>query len=173
MDFVRRPAKIHKKVKLGNWYKKLKKRAKLLWLRPLIPLFTNLFTAQAPQPWREESLSFMTCIIKVDASKPGWQKAVLALLRNCKDARFKMDQNGVVEVSGIADPNQLLKKIGKASRLELHWFQFGQCSSNLFMPETNKDPAQQKRNPHNSFPPYAQYGYSYQPPQMFNPYTPF
>lgn len=88
----------------------------------------------------------------------------------CIGARFKMDQNGVVEVSGIAHPNQLLKKIGKASRLELHWFQFGECSSNLFMPETNKDPAPKNPNPYNTFPPY---GYPYQPPQMFNPYTPY
>lgn len=55
-------------------------------------------------------------------------------------ARLKMDQSGVVEVSGIADPNHLLKKIGQSNRVELHWFQFGQCSSNLFMPETKKNP---------------------------------
>ncbi|KAK4417994.1 hypothetical protein Salat_2212100 [Sesamum alatum] len=116
-----------------------------------------------------------TCIIKVNPSKPGWQKAVLAILRNCKGARFKMDQDGVVELSGIADPNQLLKKISKSSRVELHWFQFGQCSSNLFMPEAKKDPAPQKPNHHNTFPPYAQYGYHYHqpPPQLvFNPYAP-
>lgn len=93
----------------------------------------------------------------------------------CIDSRFKMDQNGVVEVSGIADPNKLLKKLGRSRQVELHWFQFGQCSSNLFMPETKKNPVQEKPNnynpPYNSFPLYRGYGQHYQPPQIFRQYA--
>ncbi|KAI3449333.1 hypothetical protein Pfo_005998 [Paulownia fortunei] len=184
MDFVRKvykpwkPAQIQKKFKLDKCYKKLKP-AKLFKI--LKPLFRMLFPAAAhlhgPQTLREGDLAFMTCIIKVNANEPGWQKAVLALLRNCQGARFKMDQNGVVEVSGIADPNRLLKKLGKSRRVELQWFQFGQCSSNLFMPESKKKPVQEKPNyykpPYNSFPVYRDYGYHYQPPQVFKPYAPY
>lgn len=46
-----------------------------------------------------------------------------------------MDDNGVVEISGTVDPKLLLKMLGKAgSKTELRWLQFGECSSNLFMP---------------------------------------
>lgn len=50
-----------------------------------------------------------------------------------------MDDNGVVEISGTANPSLLLKMLGRAGKsAELCWFQFGECSSNLFM-ATNDD----------------------------------
>ncbi|CAA3031366.1 Hypothetical predicted protein [Olea europaea subsp. europaea] len=46
-----------------------------------------------------------------------------------------MDEYGIVRVSGLIDPKLLMKKLGKAGRhAELCWFQFGQCPSNLFLP---------------------------------------
>ncbi|KAL6536679.1 hypothetical protein OROMI_026260 [Orobanche minor] len=46
-----------------------------------------------------------------------------------------MDENGVVEISGTVNPDFILKTLEKAgNKAKLHWFQFGECSSNLFMP---------------------------------------
>lgn len=48
---------------------------------------------------------------------------------------FRMDDNGMVEISGTVDPSSLLRMLGRAGRAaELCWMNFGQCSSNLFMP---------------------------------------
>ncbi|KAL3506858.1 hypothetical protein ACH5RR_032240 [Cinchona calisaya] len=48
---------------------------------------------------------------------------------------FKMDQDGIAEVSGFADPDVLLKTVEKqGKKAELCWFQYGKCSSNLFGP---------------------------------------
>ncbi|KAL2476031.1 Uncharacterized protein Adt_36767 [Abeliophyllum distichum] len=46
-----------------------------------------------------------------------------------------MDEYGIVQVSGMINPKLLMKKLGKAGKhAELCWFQYGQCSSNLFLP---------------------------------------
>ncbi|KAA8527034.1 hypothetical protein F0562_008737 [Nyssa sinensis] len=51
-------------------------------------------------------------------------------------SNFRMDEDGMVEVSGTVDPSLLMKMLAKAgNRAELCWFQFGQCSSNLFIPD--------------------------------------
>ncbi|XP_073298746.1 heavy metal-associated isoprenylated plant protein 33-like [Primulina huaijiensis] len=83
--------------------------------------------------------AFMTCILRVNVQTPGWQKAVRRVLSSSKGVRsFKMDEYGTVEVSGIVDPKSLLKKLGKAgNRAQLRWFQYGQCSDNLFLPYQN------------------------------------
>lgn len=40
----------------------------------------------------------------------------------------------MVEISGTVNPSLLLKMLGRAGRsAELCWFQFGECSSNLFV----------------------------------------
>ncbi|KAL8033464.1 hypothetical protein ABFX02_13G160400 [Erythranthe guttata] len=79
--------------------------------------------------------AFMTCILRVNYQTPKWQKAVRGVLSSSKGVRsFKMDEYGTVEVSGMVDPNLLIKRLGKAGRAaELCWFQFGQCSTNLFL----------------------------------------
>ncbi|KAI3456848.1 hypothetical protein Pfo_013511 [Paulownia fortunei] len=78
---------------------------------------------------------FMTCLVKVN-TRSSWQKTVTKVLNKCHGIySFRMDDNGVVEISGTVDPNLLLKMLGKAGRkAELRWLQFGECSSNLFMP---------------------------------------
>ncbi|CAK9148841.1 unnamed protein product [Ilex paraguariensis] len=51
-----------------------------------------------------------------------------------------MNEEGMVEVSGTVDPSLLLKILAKAGkRAEVCWFQFGQCSSNLYMPPDHND----------------------------------
>lgn len=46
-----------------------------------------------------------------------------------------MNEEGLVRISGIADPNELLKSFEKRGRkAKLVWFQYGQCSDNLFGP---------------------------------------
>ncbi|KAL6999135.1 hypothetical protein U1Q18_000297 [Sarracenia purpurea var. burkii] len=50
-----------------------------------------------------------------------------------------MDEDGRIEVSGTVDPSLLLKMLAKAGKgAEICWWQFGQCSSNLFIPENRK-----------------------------------
>ncbi|KAL3652975.1 hypothetical protein CASFOL_002656 [Castilleja foliolosa] len=119
---------------------------------------------------KDEELAFTTFIIKVNTSKPGWQKGIIKLLKNCKGARFKMDGGGVVEVSGISRPMNLMKKIGKSGKAELQWIQYGQCCANLFMPaqpaakDTKKDPPIQHNYNHNPNPallPYNNNNYGY------------
>ncbi|KAG8387387.1 hypothetical protein BUALT_Bualt02G0016000 [Buddleja alternifolia] len=127
MDFVGKlykpwkPLKIRRKVRVTKLCKVLKPAAKIFK-----PLLRMLFppAAQPRQPLRDEDLAFMTCVIKVDTSKAGWRKAVSSVLRTCRGTRFKMDENGVAEVSGIADPNKLLKKLGRSRRVEV------QCAMN-------------------------------------------
>lgn len=47
---------------------------------------------------------------------------------------FRVDGHGIVEISGTADPNILLEKLGRTGRkAELQWLQFGECSNNLFI----------------------------------------
>ncbi|KAL6561951.1 hypothetical protein OROGR_002958 [Orobanche gracilis] len=196
MDYVRKPTmknQMYKKVKVA---KKIKP-GKLF--ERITGFFRMLFPPTAPPPPPpaapiQDDLSFMTFVIKVNSNKAGWHKAIISLLRKCKGARFKMDQEGVVEVSGMSNPYKLLKKIGESSRLELHWYQFGECSSNLFMPESKKVDADAKKKPNNFNPhPYysnnnnnnslvylpmynnGDYGYHYQlPPQVFkHPYAPY
>ncbi|KAH6786323.1 hypothetical protein C2S52_005875 [Perilla frutescens var. hirtella] len=78
---------------------------------------------------------FMTCIVKVSTQSYG-QRTVAKVLDKCHGVHsFRMDDNGVVEISGTVDPSVLLKMLGRAGRsAELCWFQFGECSNNLFMP---------------------------------------
>lgn len=54
-------------------------------------------------------------------------------------SNFRMNEDGAVEISGTVDPMLLLKvlgKIGKSAKL-LDW-KFGECSSNLDMPEYHR-----------------------------------
>ncbi|KAL7123449.1 hypothetical protein ACP275_01G105400 [Erythranthe tilingii] len=178
-----KPMKIHKKLKLGKLCNKITKITKVFkTLKPLFRLFSPAAQVQGyHQPVREDDLpSFMTFIVKVDTSKE-WERKVSKLIKSCKGPRFKMDREGVVELSGIGYPDQVLKKIGKSRRkVELLWFQFGECSANLFMPETRKNPIQEKpvdsnnNNNNNAIPPYRGYplySYYYRPrPQVYNPY---
>lgn len=54
---------------------------------------------------------------------------------------FRMDDNGVVEISGTVDLSLLLGILGKAGRsAQLSWLQFGECSSNLFMQTSQAHP---------------------------------
>ncbi|KAL3851156.1 hypothetical protein ACJIZ3_013038 [Penstemon smallii] len=88
-------------------------------------------------PGFHDQEAFMTCVLRVNYQTPRWQKAVRGVLRSSRGVRsFKMDAYGLVEVSGVVDPNLLIKNLGKAGRgAQLCWFQFGQCSSNLFLPQ--------------------------------------
>ncbi|KAL8458798.1 hypothetical protein ACS0TY_036342 [Phlomoides rotata] len=83
---------------------------------------------------------FMTCVVKVD-TRYNWQKTISALLKKCHGVyNFRMNDHGEVEISGTIDPCVLLEKLGRAGRkAELKWFQFGECSNNLFMNRYNQD----------------------------------
>ncbi|KAL6570852.1 hypothetical protein OROGR_000402 [Orobanche gracilis] len=78
---------------------------------------------------------FMTCVMKVHAGS-FWQNTVRKVLNKCHGVySFRMDENGMVEISGTVNPAFILKMLEKAgNKAKLHWFQFGECSSNLFMP---------------------------------------
>nr|GLL38319.1 hypothetical protein DM860_008732 [Ipomoea trifida] len=95
----------------------------------------NFISPPPPPKPNEANLAFMTCLLKVDVTSPGWQKAIIAVLRSNKGVRsFKMSQNGKIIVTGTADLNLLFKMLKKAeSSTELIWVQSGLCSSNLFV----------------------------------------
>lgn len=63
---------------------------------------------------------------------------------------FQMDEEGMVEINGIGNPEIVLKKISRSSNIELHWYQFGQCSANLFMQQQQQ--LQQKEKETSSLP---------------------
>ncbi|KAM3266491.1 hypothetical protein P3L10_003485 [Capsicum annuum] len=49
-----------------------------------------------------------------------------------------MNGGGMIEVSGNADQKLLLKRLAKAGRkAELCWFQFGECSNNFFINQSD------------------------------------
>ncbi|KAL7202158.1 hypothetical protein ACSBR1_033771 [Camellia fascicularis] len=90
------------------------------------------------RPMKEENYAFTTCILRVNVRTNGWQKIVSTVLSNIQGGlnNFRMDEDGRIEVSGTVDPSLLLKILAKAgNRAELCWWQFGQCSSNLYIPE--------------------------------------
>ncbi|KAL6500204.1 hypothetical protein OROHE_025570 [Orobanche hederae] len=184
--------KVAKQIKPGKLFERITG-----FFRMLFPPTATAAPIQLQGGQREDDLSFMTLVFKVNPIKAGWHKAIISLLKRCKGARFKMDQEGVVEVSGMSNPYKVLKKIGESSRLEIQWYQFGECSSNLFMPESKKVDADAEKKPNNCNPhPYysdnnnnnnnslvylplynnRDYGYDYQvpPPQVFqHPYAPY
>ncbi|KAL8466251.1 hypothetical protein ACS0TY_035383 [Phlomoides rotata] len=80
-----------------------------------------------------------------------------------------MGEDGRVEISGSADPNKLLDKIGRSRKVEVLRFQFGQCSKNLNLPPENQTkPATEEHTSSN--PPYYGYEYGYYPPAIQNGY---
>ncbi|CAH9138799.1 unnamed protein product [Cuscuta epithymum] len=95
----------------------------------------NSISPPPPPKPNEANLTFMTCLLKVDIKSPGWQKAIMAILRSNKGVRsFQMSQNGKIMVTGKGDLNLLLKMLKKAEKsTELVWVQSGLCSSNLFL----------------------------------------
>ncbi|XP_057765550.1 uncharacterized protein LOC130986225 [Salvia miltiorrhiza] len=116
----------------------------------LIPLTTTItlsskiflpmgfFSSTAPKYYLNRVTSkypFMTCVVRVNTQSQ-WQRTVARVLDKCHGVHsFRMDDYGVIEISGTVDPSLLLKMLGRAGRsVELCWFQFGECSSNLFMP---------------------------------------
>lgn len=76
---------------------------------------------------------WQTCLLWVDTSSSGWQKDVQKVLRNIHGVMtFRMHGLGMVEVSGTVNPQKVMKKLGE--KMAIVWFQFGDCSANLFMP---------------------------------------
>nr|XP_009797577.1 PREDICTED: uncharacterized protein LOC104243987 [Nicotiana sylvestris] len=111
-------------------------------LKNLIRMLSECFQpAPLPRP-NEANLAFMVCVIKVKVRSVGWQKAVNRVLSSTKGVRqFKLKEDGKVEVSGIVDPALLMRNLAKSGKsAELEWIQFGQCSSNLFLPSQPPKP---------------------------------
>ncbi|KAI8552954.1 hypothetical protein RHMOL_Rhmol06G0308000 [Rhododendron molle] len=88
-----------------------------------------------------------TCILRVNVEEAGWQKVVSLALSNIRGVRnFKMVEDGKIEVSGTVNPNQLLKMLATKAGKKLaicHW-QFGECHSNLYLPEPKPEKPPQK-----------------------------
>lgn len=95
---------------------------------------------------------------------------------------FKMDKEGIIEVSGLVNPKKLLKALGKGGKhAKLCWFQFGECSSNLLGPPAAAPPAPKKKDPlefaylpttigYDKFNGYGSYPHAFPhpyPPQLF------
>ncbi|MCD7466744.1 hypothetical protein HAX54_003749 [Datura stramonium] len=105
-------------------------------LKCLIRMISECFEpASIPRP-NEANLAFMVCVIRVKVRSHGWQKAVNRVLRSTNGVRqFKLVEDGKVIVSGMVDPSLLMKNLAKSGKsAELEWIQYGQCSSNLFLP---------------------------------------
>ncbi|KAK6785648.1 hypothetical protein RDI58_019103 [Solanum bulbocastanum] len=86
-----------------------------------------------------QSNPFMTCILWVNNRISGWQKTVSKVFKNVYGiTNFRMNGDGMIEVSGNVDPKLLLKRLSKAGKkAELCWFQFGECSTNLFVNQSD------------------------------------
>ncbi|KAM3222926.1 hypothetical protein P3L10_022196 [Capsicum annuum] len=85
-----------------------------------------------------QSYPFMTCILRVKNRSSGWQKTVSKIFKNVYGINFRMNGGGMIEVSGNVDPKLLLKGLAKAGRkAELCWLQFGECSNNLFINQSD------------------------------------
>ncbi|KAK4366120.1 hypothetical protein RND71_014000 [Anisodus tanguticus] len=78
-----------------------------------------------------------TCILRPvdDINADRWQRTITKVLANVQVINFRMNKDGTVEISGTVFPNEFLKILRKArKKVELCHFQFGECSSNLFLP---------------------------------------
>ncbi|CAK9135170.1 unnamed protein product [Ilex paraguariensis] len=86
---------------------------------------------------RTENYAFMTCVLRVNTRSQGWQKTLMNMLNSVQGvSNFRMNEDGMVKISGTVNPNHLLKMLAKGGkRAEMCWFQFGECSSNLYMPD--------------------------------------
>ncbi|XP_059284507.1 heavy metal-associated isoprenylated plant protein 32-like [Lycium ferocissimum] len=86
-----------------------------------------------------QSYPFMTCILRVNNRTSGWQKTVAKVFKNVYGiTNCRMNGDGMIEVSGNIDPKVLLKRLAKAGKkAELYRFQFGECSSNLFINQSD------------------------------------
>ncbi|KAL3531680.1 hypothetical protein ACH5RR_005201 [Cinchona calisaya] len=118
--------------------------------------------------------AFMTCSIKVNTRSPGWQRTVSRVLSKIHGVgTCKMDEYGVIQVSGIVSPEILIKNLSKAGRkAELLWLQYGQCCSNLYagpMPSRSSS-AHDHSNTYYDFHGYDAYGY-YQPGHSYRPFA--
>ncbi|KAH7861853.1 hypothetical protein Vadar_031776 [Vaccinium darrowii] len=60
-----------------------------------------------------------------------------------------MDGEGKIAVSGTVDPHLLLQTLQKSGKiLQLCSWQYGQCHSNLYMPESKPEKPQKKEETH-------------------------
>ncbi|TMW96917.1 hypothetical protein EJD97_006551 [Solanum chilense] len=83
----------------------------------------------------EEYPSFMTCILRININADRWQRTIAKVLKNVDVTNFRMNTDGTMEISGSVYPNKFLKILKKArNKAELCHLQFGQCSTNLFLP---------------------------------------
>lgn len=91
---------------------------------------------------QNRNYAFVTCGIKVNTRSSGWQRTVRSVLSKIRGVRdCRMDEYGVIQVSGIVSPELLIKKLSKAgTKAELLWLQYGQYSSNFYasMPLPNR-----------------------------------
>ncbi|CAI9118882.1 OLC1v1020509C1 [Oldenlandia corymbosa var. corymbosa] len=90
-----------------------------------------------PRRVRENTPTFMACVIRVDTERSRWHKHVNKVLRSIHGIRQAvMGDDELLEISGYVDQSSLLKAIEKAkTKMELKYIQFGQCSSNLYGPD--------------------------------------
>ncbi|KAM3396337.1 hypothetical protein P3S68_005343 [Capsicum galapagoense] len=151
-------------------------------LKCIIRVLSNCFQPSFPRP-NKATLAFMVCVIKIKIRSSGWQKAITRVLSSCDGVRqTKLTEDGKVMVSGIVDPNLLMKNLAKVNKsAELEWIQFGQCSTNLFLPPkppTNNANLPSNQGPFRNFtyprfgPPPHHGGYYGLPPPL-RPYVPF
>uniref|UniRef100_A0A3Q7I692 HMA domain-containing protein n=1 Tax=Solanum lycopersicum TaxID=4081 RepID=A0A3Q7I692_SOLLC len=83
----------------------------------------------------EEYSSFMTCILRININADRWQRTIAKVLKNVDVTNFRMNTDGTMELSGSVYPDKFLKILKKArNKAELCHLQFGQCSTNLFLP---------------------------------------
>ncbi|XP_055823239.1 uncharacterized protein LOC129891779 [Solanum dulcamara] len=152
-------------------------------MKPLKFIIRVLSDCFAPTPFprpNESRLAFMVCVIKIKVRSRGWQKAVNRVLKSTNGVRqFKLTEGGEVTVSGMVDPTLLMKNLAKSGKsAELQWIQYGQCSSNLFLPPKPPINGFQNQGPFRNFS-YSRFalpqhaGYYGLPPPPPPPYAPY
>ncbi|CAN4103954.1 unnamed protein product [Withania somnifera] len=106
-------------------------------LKCIIRVLNDCFEPSSPLHLNESNLVFMVCVIKIKVRSSRWHKANHVVLNSTKGGarQFKFTEDGKVMVSGIVDPALLMKNLAKSGKsAEIEWIQYGQCSSNLFLP---------------------------------------
>ncbi|KAM3248686.1 hypothetical protein P3L10_010455 [Capsicum annuum] len=81
----------------------------------------------------EEYPSFMSCILRINGERS--QKTTDKVLQSIDEVTIcRMNKDGMMEISGTVYPKKFLKMLKKSKKkVELCHFQFGECSSNLFL----------------------------------------
>ncbi|XP_042038523.1 uncharacterized protein LOC121784455 [Salvia splendens] len=127
--------------------------------------FCRRLCLKAMRVFKEEEEDFVNCVLQVDLDDGRWEKSLRKLRLSCRAVRqWNVYQNGRVEISAFAKPNNLMRRIRRSEPIELVSMQAGQCSSNLYLKEAPKPVTSNPPQCPSPYPYGGGYGYPQPPP---------